>query len=134
MVSGVYADAVLAGKPVIAHRETWAGSQVSINGNGVLFEPYTAEAMSAAFAKAVADIERLSFPSDRACGTITAATRAQGRRRFLPGGVQPSRPRVDIRICRYLPETEAARWREGIGATEAWGQPRLWRLQHPPEG
>ena len=84
MVSGVYADAALAGKPVMPTGKTWAGSQVSINGNGVLFKPYTAEAMSAALSKAVTDIERMSSRATRACGRITAATRAQGRRRFLP--------------------------------------------------
>lgn len=60
MLSGVYADAALAGKPVIAHRETWAGGEVRINGNGVVFEPYTPEAVSTAIAMAAADIDRLS--------------------------------------------------------------------------
>lgn len=35
--SGVYADAVLAGKPVIATKQTWVGQQVLKHANGVTF-------------------------------------------------------------------------------------------------
>jgi len=35
--SGVYADAVLAGKPVIATKQTWVGQQVIKHANGVTF-------------------------------------------------------------------------------------------------
>ncbi len=36
--SGVYSDAVLAGKPVIATRQTWVGQQIIKYNNGVTFE------------------------------------------------------------------------------------------------
>jgi hypothetical protein len=59
-LSGVYAEAALAGTAVIAHKDTWVGGQVKVNGNGVLFEQYTAESVRIALRKAMTDIGSLS--------------------------------------------------------------------------
>jgi glycosyltransferase involved in cell wall biosynthesis len=58
-LSGIYAEAALAGKPVVAPAGTWTGAQVARWGNGVLFGEYSARGIAAAVLQAVAQLDRL---------------------------------------------------------------------------
>jgi glycosyltransferase involved in cell wall biosynthesis len=58
-MSGVYAQATLAGKPVVACSGTWMGEQVRAHGNGILFSEHSAQSVRRAILEAIEKIEIL---------------------------------------------------------------------------
>ncbi len=57
--SGIYADAVAAGKPVVASRGTWVAMQIGRYGGGLTFPPNDAQGLLEACSAAVSDYDGL---------------------------------------------------------------------------